>query len=217
MNIFELESVLKSDIVDFCQLHSALNGYAHPRGKINQLLKSGELIRVKKGLYVFGDSVRQRSYQLEVLANLIYGPSAISCEYALSFYGLIPERVNTVTSVCSKRKKSFNTPVGSFTYVYLPPEKFAQDITLVKVSENTHCIFATPEKALCDTVALSVRKTGFKTLEQFSDFVFEDLRLDENLFLTLSIESIKEITKKYCSTNLNNFTKYLLLWNEKYA
>lgn len=47
------------------------------------LLRKKAIIRVKKGLYVFGPEVRRRPFSLEVLANTIYGPSYISLQYAL--------------------------------------------------------------------------------------------------------------------------------------
>jgi len=70
-----------------------------PRDKISDLLKKGTIIRVKKGLYVFGEDNRKKPYSKEILANLIYGPSYISLDYALQYHGLIPERVEAVTSV----------------------------------------------------------------------------------------------------------------------
>src|SRR5439155_24771651 len=101
---------------DHSLLASALSSYSGVRQKINELLKSGTIVRVKKGLYVFGPEVRQNPICKETLANLIYGPSCISLEYALSHHGLIPERVETITSVTPKKNKEFNTPIGRFTY-----------------------------------------------------------------------------------------------------
>ncbi len=68
----------------------------------------------------------------KVLANLIYGPSYISLEYALQYWGLIPERVETVTSITGKRNKFFTTPLGNFSYRYLHKSKFIQGVLLVK-------------------------------------------------------------------------------------
>lgn len=75
---------------DYQILLNSLRGYAHPRKKITALLRKGEIIRVKKGLYIFGAQHRRSPYCRELLANLIYGPSCISLEYALHYYGLIP-------------------------------------------------------------------------------------------------------------------------------
>lgn len=55
-----------------------------------------------------------------MLAGLIHGPSYISLECALGFYGLIPERTKEITSICmgkkSRKVKRFETPLGRFSY-----------------------------------------------------------------------------------------------------
>ena len=53
-----------------------------------------------------------------LLAGSIYGPSYISFEFALSYYGLIPEAVHVVTcaSFEKKKKKTYDTIFGTFTY-----------------------------------------------------------------------------------------------------
>src|SRR5262249_19556355 len=136
MHIQELRHLINQEIIDYNLLKDALKNYAHPRRNISAWLKSGDLVRIKKGLYVFGDKAKREPYSLELLANLIYGPSAVSLEYALSYYGLIPERVPTVTSITNKRKKSFATPVGNFTYQYLSAEKFAIGIQLLEIHHS---------------------------------------------------------------------------------
>ena len=84
---------------DYPALMAALRGFANPHAKITSLLDKGEIVRVKKGLYVFGEHYRLRPYSRELLANLAYGPSFISLDYALARHGLIPERVEALTSV----------------------------------------------------------------------------------------------------------------------
>ena len=114
----------KTEELDYLFLMDCLSSYKQPRDKLTTLLKAHHLVRVKKGLYVFGKEYQQRPYSLEVLANLIYGPSYISFEYALAYYNLIPEQVVRVTSACFKRIKRFTTPVGGFIYYYVPLQKF---------------------------------------------------------------------------------------------
>jgi predicted transcriptional regulator of viral defense system len=65
-------------------------------------------------LYIFGDEERRGPYSRELLANLMYGPTFISLESALAFYGLIPERVEAMLSVTTGRSREFDTPVGRF-------------------------------------------------------------------------------------------------------
>ena len=110
-----LRGLIPREEFDYQTLNQGLRGYASPRDKITDLLRKGVVVRVKKGLYVFGPAFRRRAFSREVLANLLYGPSYISLEYALQHHGLIPEAVETLTSVTTGRSRQFRTPLGAFT------------------------------------------------------------------------------------------------------
>ena len=137
---------------DYQALMAALSEYANPRDKVTALLRRGDIIRVKKGLYVFGDELRRRPYSRELLANLVYGPSFVSLDSALSFHGLIPERIEALTSVTTKRPKTFDTPIGSFIYRQSPQSAFHLGMDRVEEGDVAFLI-ATPERALADKVA----------------------------------------------------------------
>lgn len=51
--------------------------------------KSGQLIRLKKGLFVASPDIHRMTISKELIANHLYGPSYISFENALSFYKLL--------------------------------------------------------------------------------------------------------------------------------
>ena len=57
-------------------------------------------------------------------SNRIYHPSYVSMETTLSYYGLIPEAVYTTTAVGTLKTKSFDTPLGAFSYQHLKPALF---------------------------------------------------------------------------------------------
>ena len=117
----KIRQQLGRDVFDYQQLTACLSYLSKPRDKINKLLGRGDIVRIRKGLYAFGGAYRREPLSRELLANLIYGPSYISLEYALSYHGLIPERVSTVTSVALGRSRKFDTPLGTFTYRSLSP------------------------------------------------------------------------------------------------
>ena len=100
---------------DYNFLLGILSDYKYPRDMIGKLLSTKHIIRIKKGIYVLGERYR-KPYSRFVLANMIYGPSYVSGYSALSFYGLIPERVDLVTSTTCVKAKDFNTPIGRYTY-----------------------------------------------------------------------------------------------------
>ena len=113
---------------DHAILIQELKSYASPKARITRLIKSGRVIQVRRGLFLeSGD----RDYSLKSLASIVYGPSYVSFEYALSHYGLIPERVNVVTSAVYNKNKNrrFHTPVGDFYYYYLPIRVYPYCIT----------------------------------------------------------------------------------------
>lgn len=205
MNIYELRAKIGQEIVDYNQLKAVLSGYAHPRGKISAWLSAGDLIRVKKGLYVFGPKVSQAPYSKLVLANLIYGPSALSLETALSFYGLIPEAVHQVTSITLKKNKTFNTPIGIFSYQYLSKSRYPIGIQVVSISDKVQCLMATPEKALCDYILLKTKSFGFKTIEAVEEFLLEDLRVDEQQLNQFKWDLMNAIVEGYHNLHLERF------------
>ena len=160
---------------DYQVLKLAIGEYASPRDRITALLRSGVIVRVKKGLYVFGDAYRRRPVCKELLANLIFGPSIVSLEYALGYHGLIPERVSTVTSVTTGRARSFDTPIGHF--VYRPTPCLSVGFTRVEEGETAFLI-ATGERALADRIR-DGRGAPIVTQRQMKAYLFDDLRIDE--------------------------------------
>lgn len=209
MNIEQLYQLAGREEIDYSFIMAALNTYARPREKISLWLKNGSLIRVKKGLYVFGDQVTKQPYSLELLANLIYGPSAISLRYALSFYGLIPERVSVITSITNKRNKQFTTPVGHFTYRYLNQHRYAMGIELKTSAAGYSFLIASPEKALCDLVYLEDNALVIHDLRDIETYLFNDLRLDEESMKQLNPNKLNLLANQYHHTGLTQIVEFI--------
>lgn len=196
----EIRKRAKTEELDYLFIMDCLASYKNPRDKLTSLLKSKDLIRIKKGLYIFGKDYQQRPYSLEVLANLIYGPSYISFEYALSYYGMIPERVSRVTSVCFKRIKQIRTPIGEFIYYYLSPQKFSMGVTWESIDENTHFLIATREKALADCLA---RQRPFSNEQELLTYLVEGMRIDYNEISSLRQSLLEDIGTFYKNKNVD--------------
>ncbi len=190
---------------DYQTLVHALRDYAHPRDKITDLLRKGVVIRVKKGLYVFGEQYRRRPISREVLANLVYGPSYVSLDSALQYHGLIPEAVEAVTSVTTLRPRRFHTPVGLFLYRPIPARAFSIGVVRVEVNGGQSFLIATPEKSLSDRVR-DDRGTGLETQRQMREYLVNGLRIDEEALAALDVELIGEIAR------LQGSRKLLLLY-----
>lgn len=185
--------------IDYQFLMDCLAGYKNPRDKITRLMRKKAIVRVKKGLYVFGEAYARQPFSRETLANLIYGPSYISLEYALSFYGMIPERVEVVTSVTNKRNKFFKTPAGNFSYACIPPQMFNAGMTQVALDETHNILIATKEKALADKVFLA-KKIG--TEREMAAYIFENLRIEPEMLKSFGLKELKRIAERCKSWNV---------------
>lgn len=193
-----LLSVIPREEFDYQTLLDAVRGYSQPRQKISSLLAKGLIIRIKKGLYILGESQRRQSFCRELLANLIYGPSYISLEYALSYYGLIPERVETVTSVTCGRARSFATPVGIFSYKSIPLDVFSMGMDRFEFADGRSFLIGTPEKVLADMLVAS-RGGGITTQRELRRYLFENLRIDADGLLKMNPLRLTEIAMRYRS------------------
>lgn len=170
-----------------------LSDYADPWGRIRRLLKVGEIVRVKKGLYVPGKEYR-RPYSNLILGNLVFGPSYVSFASALAHYGFIPESPGSVWSVTPARKKHFVTPLGNFEYFFQNMELYAAGMARIQIEGNKFALVATPEKALYDFVKFRLGNSDSRD-ELSQDLLIEDLRLDEQLLRKLSIGKLEELAR----------------------
>lgn len=176
--------------------------YLNKNTKLAREVKEGKLHRIVNGLYETDASTP--GY---LLATSIYGPSYISFEYALSYYGFIPERVTTITCATTnkKKKKQFNTDFGIFTYRDIPLDAYPVGILLKEENGYSYQI-ATKEKALCDKLYTLKPLKNYDNLE---NMLLNDLRIDYEKFKELDAKVIEAMSELYHSTNVNLLAKYL--------
>lgn len=198
MDVLELRRRIPLKHFDYQRLMAATGELSHPRRFIGLLVQRGHVIRIKKGLYMWDQVIDPTPYSNELIANLIYGPSCVSLEYALSFYGLIPERVATVTSITFKKSKSFETPLGVFSYEHLHHEAYAEGIRL-EINPTQSFLIATPEKALLDLIALRGNPES----------IVDDLRIDPEELRQLDHSALQNLGSNYKSRSVKAFLKGL--------
>lgn len=190
---------------DYQYLMDMLKGYASPKSKLTNMIRSGEVIRVKRGIYLPGDS---KDWSVRTLANKIYGPSYISFEYALGWHGLIPEYVHVVTSACLSKNRSrfYETPVGNFSYRDIPVAAYPYGVEII-IEKRERFLIATPEKALCDTLS----KVGsIVSKNDLRIFLLDDLRMDESILAALNREDIAFLADRYRRKSLSILKDYLM-------
>ena len=162
-------------------------------------MRKKEIIRVKKGLYTSG-----KNQNLPVLANLIYGPSYISKEMALSLYGMIPERVYEVTSMTVGKTKKFETPVSRFSYQHLSLPYYSEGIIRWSVENQIGFLIASKEKAICDLIY----SKNIVELEKMAEFLRE-MRIEREELRKLKPFVLKKLANLSRRSSLELLANYL--------
>ena len=143
--------------------------------KARRLEQEGHIIRLKRGLYVRSTDDGATIIPM-LIANHLYGPSYVSMHTALRHYGLIPERVYETQSMTIKHSRSFDTPIGRFSYYSCPQSYFSLGIRQESQDADTYLV-ASPEKALCDLILKSSGLTA-TSIKSLKSWLADDLRFD---------------------------------------
>ncbi len=163
--------------VEISVLREAVSEYRAQNNRISNMERAGDLIRLRRGLYVADPSVSNQEISRELVANNLYGPSYVSYQSALSYYGLIPERVNAVTSATIGRARSYTNTLGLFEYITVPRAYFHIGIEQVIVENEYAFLIASPEKALCDLI-ITTSGLRFQSVRAAREYLLYDLRID---------------------------------------
>ncbi|MEA3450883.1 MAG: hypothetical protein U9Q83_03160 [Bacteroidota bacterium] len=216
MNL-EIEKKLseyKTHIIDYATLKNILVNmdYVNINDKIHNLKQKGIIKSIKKGLYIHTSAINKNIISKELISNkLLESPSCVSLDYALYFYGLIPETVHEITAVTSKRSKIFKTDFGIFSYKQIKKELFAVGIK-IENSKNGNFMIAGKEKAICDKIYFTkgVKLTSKRAM---LDFLENDLRIDLDELIDFNIK----IISKYYEISKSKKIQILLKTIEKHS
>ena len=167
-----------------------LKDYKRPNDKINELVKSGELITLKKGLYIPGEKTDLPSPEPFLIANHLWGPSYISLESAMSYWGLIPERVYEITSITMKLSKKYKTPKGRFSYRSMASPYYCFGVKSIELAPGQVALIASPEKALCDKI-ITTAGLALRSPAQTLRFLLDDLRIDTQSLLKMNLKELR--------------------------
>lgn len=161
--------------------------------KVRLLERNGEIIRLKRGLYVCNPEITGKALSTELVANHLYAPSYVSLSSALRYYGLIPEAVYTTQSMTLKHSRDFDTPIGRFEYTYMSRDAFSVGLSSV-IQVGYAFVIATPEKALCDLIANSPN-VNLRYLKDAEIYLEEDIRMEMEDFKRMNTGIFEEYIK----------------------
>jgi hypothetical protein len=206
-NIKQLRTHIPFEVFEDQDFHLAFKDHtlSAKHKLLSRLLKNGELQKVSRGLYVFGEIWRKKGISKFTIANKLVAPSYVSFESALSHHNLIPESVYVTTSACFQRdNKSFKTPFGVFTFQHIPTASFSLEVESVQTEVGTQLI-ASPIKALFDLVY--ARRVDYESLQG----VEVDLRIEPSAIVKhaqlLKLTGLEELAESYRKKTCLNFLK----------
>jgi hypothetical protein len=175
-------------------LMDLLQEYSRPYDKINDLVKQDVLIQVKRGMFIPGPQSLTNAPEKLLLANHLWGPSYVSSDSALSYWGLIPERVYETISMTTNLAKIYKTPVGRFRYIRLPLPYYSLGIQRVELASNQMTLIAGKEKSLCDKI-ITTQRLKLRSVKQTREYLTEDLRISKELLRELNTSLINDYLK----------------------
>ena len=189
-------------IVTTSMLKEKYKNYANPLDKIKRDANKGIIVRLNRGLYETNCDTNP-----SLLAGAILSPSYLSFEYALSYYGLIPERVTAITSasLLVRKNKTFVNAFGRFEYSDIPPRVFSEGLTYIEDDEYAAKI-ASKEKAICDSL---YKWRVVNNINELKELLFADKRIDEDEFASCDFDLLLRLAPLYHKTNLNILIKLI--------
>jgi predicted transcriptional regulator of viral defense system len=170
-------------------LLTILKDYNRPYDKIMELMSQGDLIQLRKGLYMTSTLINSNRPEPFLVANHLYGPSYVSLDSALFYWGFIPERVFEITSVTSKLSKRSTVENTVFSFTHLPLAYYPVGIKSVRLTDKQTVLIGSPEKCICDKV-ITTAGVNLRSKKQAMTFLVQDLRMDKDHLRELNLREM---------------------------
>jgi hypothetical protein len=161
---------------------------------VKRALRSGALVKIRRGQYVLADRYRKQPVHPFHLAQAMVPGSYVSMESALAYHGWIPEAVHSVTSVTPGRKTEAvdHKRYGRFLFLPLAVHRlaFLEGVERREVGQRA-VLAATPLRALLDLVAY--RKVQWQGLS----WMTSGLRIDPDALTQVPLEEFALLRRVY--------------------
>lgn len=189
-------------IVTTSMLRKRYSDYFNPLDKIKRDTESGIIFRLTRGIYE-----TDKKTDPCLLASSILSPSYLSFDWALAYYGLIPERVVAITSASLnvRKNKTFINYFGRYEYSDIPSRVFSEGLTYLENGDYIVKI-ATKEKAICDSLS---KWRVVRNINDLKELLFVDKRIDEEEFANCDFKLMVRLASLYNKTNLDLLIKLI--------
>lgn len=194
-------------VVTQAQLARLLDGTPQRRyNLVNRALQHGELLQLRRGLYLLAPQLQSRPPHPFVLAQALQSGSYISFETALSFHGWIPEAVPVTLSVVpGRRRLEVDLAVlGLFRFypLALRPGYFLEAVDR-HIFAGQATLVAQPLRALLDIVCLrKLEISSIRTLTQ-------SMRIDDELLMQTQAATWQALQRVYAHKRMTTAIQVL--------
>lgn len=187
-------------IITTSMLKKRYSEYSNPLDKIKRDAQKGVIYRLTNGIYETNPNTNPY-----LLASSILSPSYLSFDWALSFYGLIPERVAAITSASLnvRKNKTYINYFHRYEFSDIPVSAFSEGLTYIEEGDYIVKI-ATKEKAICDSLC---KWRVVRNINDLKELLFIDKRIDIDEFMTCDFKLMLRLAALYRKTNLDLLIK----------
>ena len=177
------------------QLARLLDGTPQRRyNLVNRALQHGELLQLRRGLYLVAPRLQSKPPHPFVLAQALQAGSYISLESALSFHGWIPESVPVTLSVVPGRRRLEVDLAGLGLFRFYPlalRQGFFLHAVDRQILGGQTALVAQPLRALLDLICL-------RKLEADSSIaLIQSMRIDGELLMQTQVANWQSLLPVY--------------------
>lgn len=154
---------------------------------IKYWLKGGDLIALKKGVYIFAERYKNEKDKdglLSYISGQLVSPSYLSLEFVMAKYQLLTESVNTITAITTKTTRDYSNRLATFRYYTVTDKLFCG--YRIEMIGGAPVAIASKSKAVFDFLYLRFAKSA-----AINEREVEELRINwENI----NKKEFKELT-----------------------
>lgn len=173
------------------------------RTSLYRFTKEDKIISLKRGIYCFSPLWSKNVLSGHAITSVLYAPSYLSERWALSWYGIIPEKTVMYTSISTRVTRTFDNVFGVFRYRTIQKKLF---FGFIKEVIGTGSFFiASPEKALLDLWYL---EEGPWNIEHFESWRFNPSKI--------SNQKLLDCAKKFQNKKITDATYQWLEFSTHY-
>ena len=167
---------------------------------VHRALLDKGLVRLRRGLFLISPLFSKKLADNFELSGLLYSPSFVSLQSALSYHGAIPEAVYATTCVTTRRSKVFINPLSTFSYHKVPQRNFM--VGVYRIADESGVYFmATFWRAIADLIY--VCRKEWPCLEAMS----QDMRIETIPSGPEDKNGLKELADVYPSARTRRILK----------